>query len=55
MKTKALKKEPAIEEYYDAHGVLRDIIDEDIDLSLNDALRKDITSGRRKEPSGIFP
>jgi len=48
MKTKALKKEHAIEEYYDAHGVLRDIIDEDIDLSLEDALRKDIISGRRK-------
>ncbi len=48
MKTKTLKKEHAIEKYYDTHGVLRDIIDEDIDLSLNEALRKDITSGRRK-------
>jgi hypothetical protein len=43
MKTKALKKEPAIEEYYDTHGVLRDIIDDDIELSLDDALRKKIT------------
>ena len=37
-----------IEEYYDSHGVLKDIVDEDIDLSLNDALKKDIVSGKRK-------
>ena len=37
MKTKIFKKALPDEEYYDTHGVLKDIIDEDIDLSLNDA------------------
>ncbi|MBI4690879.1 MAG: hypothetical protein HY754_11550 [Nitrospirae bacterium] len=50
MKTNALKlkREPAVEDYYDKHGVLKDIIDEDIDLSLDEALRKDIAAGKRK-------
>lgn len=48
MKTKTLKKAAVVEEYYDTHGVLRDIIDEDIDLCLDEALKKDITSGKRK-------
>ncbi len=36
------------EEYYDSHGILDEITDEDVDLSLDDALRKDILSGKRK-------
>ena len=48
MKTKPLKIQMDTAEYYDSHGVLKDIVDEDIDLSLNDALKKDIVSGKRK-------
>ena len=48
MKTKPLKKQTDTAEYYDTHGVLKDIVDEDIDLSLNEALKKDILSGKRK-------
>ena len=36
------------EAYYDIHGVLKDIVDEDIDLSLNEALERDIVSGKRR-------
>lgn len=36
------------EEYYDVRGVLGEISDADIDLSLDEALKKDIISGRRK-------
>ena len=48
MKAKAMKRELAVEEYYDSHGVLKDIVDEDIDISLDDALREDILTGKRK-------
>jgi predicted DNA binding CopG/RHH family protein len=48
MKAKAMKRELAVEEYYDSHGVLKDIADEDIDLSLDEALREDILTGKRK-------
>ena len=48
MKAKAMKRELAVVEYYDSHGVLKDILDEDIDLSLDDALREDILTGKRK-------
>ena len=48
MKTKLSKKELTDEEYYDTHGALKDVVDEDIDLSLEEALRKDILSGKRR-------
>lgn len=48
MKTKAIKKKLSDEEYYDTHGILRDIVDEDIDLSLDDALKESIITGKRK-------
>ena len=48
MKTKLSKKEFTDEEYYDSQGVLKDILDEDIDLSLEEALRKDILTGKRR-------
>lgn len=48
MKTKTIKKEPVDREYYDTHGVLRDIADEDIDLSLDNALKESILTGKRK-------
>lgn len=35
-------------EYYVTHGVLGDIVDEDIELSLEEALREDILTGKRK-------
>jgi len=48
MKIDAIKKEATDEEYYNTHGVLGDIVDEDIDLTLDDALREDIIAGKRK-------
>lgn len=48
MKTKIIKKELTDKEYYDTHDILEDIIDEDIDLSLDEALKKDIITGKRK-------
>ena len=47
MKSKA-KREKSTEEHYATHGILKDILDEDIDLSLDDALREDILMGKRK-------
>ena len=35
-------------EYYDARGILREIVEEDVDLGLRDALRRDILTGKRK-------
>ncbi len=48
MKRETTKEEISAEEYYDTHGVLRDIIDEDIDFTLDEALREDIIAGKRK-------
>jgi predicted DNA binding CopG/RHH family protein len=48
MKKKAIKKELTDEEYYDTHGILGEIVDEDIDLSIEEALRKDIITGKRR-------
>jgi predicted DNA binding CopG/RHH family protein len=35
-------------EYYESAGVLNEIVDEDVDLSLADELREAIRSGKRK-------
>ncbi len=48
MKVKAARKRITDEEYYDKHGVLGEITDEDVALSLHDALRQDILSGKRR-------
>ena len=48
MKTKTIKKKATYEGYYDSHGILKDIVAEDFDLSLEDALRKQILTGKRK-------
>lgn len=48
MKTKTLKKRIPDEEYYDTYSILNDIVDEDIDISLENAIRKDILEGKRK-------
>jgi len=48
MKVKSAKKRITDEEYYDKHGVLDEITEEEVALSLNDALRQDILSGKRR-------
>jgi len=48
MKEKTIKKNLTNEEYYDAHGVTKDIVEQDVILSLDDALREDILTGKRK-------
>lgn len=48
MKIRSIKKELTNEEYYDAGGILKDIVNEDIDLSLEEALKKEILTGKRK-------
>ena len=45
MKAKAIRKELTDREYYDTHGGLENIIDEDIDLSLEDALAEEMITG----------
>lgn len=47
MKTK-IRKKLTDEEYYDIYGILKDIVEEDIDLSLDNALREEIITGKRK-------
>ncbi len=48
MKVKAKTKKMTDEEYYDKKGVLGEIIDEDIVISLDEALAKDIVTGKRR-------
>jgi predicted DNA binding CopG/RHH family protein len=48
MNTKKVKRKIIDEEYYDTHGILGNILDEDIDLSLEDELRENILTGKRR-------
>jgi hypothetical protein len=48
MSVKSIKKKMTEEEYYDKRGVLSEIVEGDIPLSLDDALRQDILSGKRR-------
>ncbi|MFI5175190.1 MAG: hypothetical protein ACHQKY_10060 [Terriglobia bacterium] len=48
MKVKALKKRITDREYYDKQGILGEIIEKDVPLSLDQALRRDILLGKRK-------
>ncbi|MCX5884376.1 MAG: hypothetical protein NT096_00430 [Proteobacteria bacterium] len=48
MKTKIAKRKISAEEYYDTHEVLGDILDGDVNLSLEDELRESILTGKRK-------
>ncbi len=48
MRKEALFKEAEDAAYYDKRGVINEIIDEPIELSLKTALRRDILSGKRK-------
>jgi predicted DNA binding CopG/RHH family protein len=48
MKVKATRKKITDEEYYDKRGILGEIIEEDVAISLDEALRRDIVKGKRK-------
>lgn len=48
MKAKSAKKKAADGEYYDKHGILGDLMVGGVALSLDDALKQDILSGKRK-------
>jgi predicted DNA binding CopG/RHH family protein len=48
MKTKASANHLREAKYYDTHGILKEIIDETIEMSLETELREDILSCRRK-------
>lgn len=48
MKVKMKTKKITDEEYYDKKGVLGEIIDEDIVISLDEDLAADIVSGKRR-------
>ncbi len=48
MKTKTAKKPSIAEEYYDKRDILGEIVEEEVVMSLDEALRKDISSGKRK-------
>jgi len=48
MKAKAATRKMTDEEYYDKKGVLGEIIEEDLLISLDEALAKDIVAGRRR-------
>jgi len=48
MKGKAATKKMTDAEYYDKRGVLGEIIEEDIAISLEEALRRDIATGKRR-------
>ena len=55
MKTEKTKKNISPAEYYDTHGVLNEIVEEDIALGLEDALKKDIRGGKRKRNLKTLP
>jgi predicted DNA binding CopG/RHH family protein len=48
MKNKSKKVKVTDEEYYDKRGILREIEEGEVALSLDDAFRQDILSGNRK-------
>jgi predicted DNA binding CopG/RHH family protein len=48
MKVKVASAKMRDEEYYDKRDVLGEIIEEDINISLDEALRRDIAAGRRR-------
>jgi predicted DNA binding CopG/RHH family protein len=48
MKIKAVRNKITDEDYYDKRGILGEIIEEDVAISLDEALRQDIVSGKRK-------
>src|SRR3990172_341924 len=45
---KAVSKEAGEAQYYDKHGVLKEIIDEPVEMSLKTELRRSIILGKRR-------
>jgi len=45
---KSKKKKLTTEEYYDRHDIMGDIVDENVFVSLDEELKKDIVSGKRR-------
>ncbi|MEW6327875.1 MAG: hypothetical protein AB1487_09855 [Thermodesulfobacteriota bacterium] len=48
MKTRRVSKNLKEAEYYEKHGVLKEIIEEPVEMSLETELRESILSGKRK-------
>ncbi|MCI0413074.1 BrnA antitoxin family protein [bacterium] len=48
MTRKSSKRKMTEEEYYDSHGILKEILAEGIEMSLEAALRQEILEGKRK-------
>ena len=48
MKKREVPEETLEAEYYDKHGVLKEIIDEPVEMSLDTELRRAILSGKRR-------
>jgi predicted DNA binding CopG/RHH family protein len=48
MRTKADKQPQGNTEYYDSHGVLDEIIEGDVKFTLEDGLRQEIVTGKRR-------
>ena len=48
MKAKVSSKNLREAEYYDKHDILKEIVEEPIEMSLETELREDILSGKRK-------
>ncbi len=48
MRKKTSSDETAQAEYYDKHGVLKEIVDEPVAMSLDTELRRAIVSGKRR-------
>jgi len=48
MNVKTKSDKMTIGEYYDRKGVLGEIIEEDVAISLDEALREDIVTGKRR-------
>jgi hypothetical protein len=50
MKRRTVKPKEAVEaQYYDRHGILKELIDEPMDMGLRTELRRSILLGKRKK------
>jgi predicted DNA binding CopG/RHH family protein len=48
MKKKMVPDETAVAKYYDEHGILKEMTDEPVEMSLETELRRTILSGKRR-------
>jgi predicted DNA binding CopG/RHH family protein len=48
MKKKRILKETRLAKYYDRHGILKEIVDDAVEMSLETELRRSILSGKRR-------